>query len=380
MDDLKQNKGLCLDELISRPILACIDAQKDAAFSTWDFVKEVGLQPGEEGKPQEAVMMSFSFLSDGKMATITVPLMTVVSIPNFGIDYLDIDFRASIQSTDSQNRVYAYYSASKDSSGYERNEFVSESNLDVKVRVAQDDIPAGLSKVLSFLEANIRVYNKKIDPYREFGQCIADAFLIHPSRFELVKGVPWSLTSFTDGANVVPLEGNRINDSDLLEVQTLDLVRDEGDYLESLNPLAAFPKLYNLRLIGLDLTEMRSFDLTAVSQVKNLFLYFRPRPDSRVAEDSSYPVPDFSRLRWLENLSIRNWEDSDDQRIVLSNSTRMKYLHLESCRVGRLDISACRNLERIELEDCWIDEIVVWNGFNDGKFDIKRRCRKWITI
>ena len=81
--------------LIGGPLNACIRAQAEAAQTTVNFIKEVGLEEEKDGVT-EAIYVHFTFVQNGRKVTISVPLLTIVPIPYIAINSIDIKFKATV--------------------------------------------------------------------------------------------------------------------------------------------------------------------------------------------------------------------------------------------------------------------------------------------
>ena len=66
-------KSLPFGNIIGGPLVACVEAQAQAARTSWEFIQNVGLYA--DGEEKKTVNVSFQFIKDGRMAQITVPLL-----------------------------------------------------------------------------------------------------------------------------------------------------------------------------------------------------------------------------------------------------------------------------------------------------------------
>ena len=103
--------GIAFDKVIGSPIQACIDAQKKAARSTLDFIQEVGMT--EKDGTQYAVVVTFDFFAGGKMKKMSIPLLTLVPIPTFGIETMTYDFKVHFTSSSQLRNTIRQENASK---------------------------------------------------------------------------------------------------------------------------------------------------------------------------------------------------------------------------------------------------------------------------
>ncbi|ACS84175.1 MULTISPECIES: DUF2589 domain-containing protein [Musicola] len=157
--------------LIGGPLNAAVEAQANAAKSSVDFIRQVAI--GEDGQIRSVV---FKYEKEGQNATLSVPVLTIVPIPYLRIDYLDIAFKANISastttsdksSSSSQLDVKANaswsgwgakvnfsaaYSSKKDSSSARDSKYNVEYTMDINLHAVQDDMPAGMNKVLNILQ------------------------------------------------------------------------------------------------------------------------------------------------------------------------------------------------------------------------------------
>lgn len=188
--------------LIGAPMKAAIEAQALAAQSTIDFIHKVGFQqalaadsdPVFDDTQQDASFgqlrnVTFTYSKKSQTETagdpsvdenfeLTVPLLSIVPIPFIRIDEMTIDFKAKLtdaisRSTDTNFSINATtggsYSAFwspvkfdfRVSSTYKTNTSTNASqkreySMDIHVRAVQDEMPAGLSKMLDILEDAIK--------------------------------------------------------------------------------------------------------------------------------------------------------------------------------------------------------------------------------
>ncbi len=174
-------QGIPFSAIIGAPLNAAVEAQVKAAKSTVDFIQAVGLTgPENDRRP---IQIEFAYYADGKEVKLMVPLLTIVPIPYLAIDEVDIRFKASINAaastfqedtsstTDSSTKTLdasvgwgpwkakgdfnASYSSKKDSKATQESKYSVEYTMDIHVHAGQEDMPAGLSKVLGILEQSI---------------------------------------------------------------------------------------------------------------------------------------------------------------------------------------------------------------------------------
>jgi hypothetical protein len=114
-----QFKGLPMDDLIGGPLNAACDAQIRLANATADFIQKIGFkQPKSEDDPWLPRTVMFKFdrpaqvpnlpaPTGGDLANaietvdIEVPMLSIIRIPNLGIDRVDITFDMEVKSSTS---------------------------------------------------------------------------------------------------------------------------------------------------------------------------------------------------------------------------------------------------------------------------------------
>lgn len=179
--------------VIGSPMTAAVEAQALAAQSSIEFIRQVGFDgntndqnSGTFGNVRQ-VTFSYETADDDAVAgtrsvSLTVPLLTIVPIPYLRIDDMTIDFTSKITeemvrdtSTSSTTQADASLSASyksfyspvkvgfkasishkHSSSAATSNRYKTEHTININVRAVQDDIPAGMNRVLDILESSIK--------------------------------------------------------------------------------------------------------------------------------------------------------------------------------------------------------------------------------
>ena len=164
-------------KMIGGPLQAAVDAQVASSLATVDFINAVGFTTPTSG-PRELVMVDFTHIrSDGPKdangqpipTTIKVPLLAMLPIPSLRIEHVIIDFNVKLNSVETSTvssdlKVDASVSGGwgrvnfKVSASYQRKattgvEVKKEYALNVNVKAVQDEIPAGLEKILNLLAA-----------------------------------------------------------------------------------------------------------------------------------------------------------------------------------------------------------------------------------
>lgn len=180
--------------LIGAPMKAAIEAQALAAQSTIEFIQKVGFKaadfdagpdmlfddPSADADVGELRNVTFTYFKKDETGNnegtfeLRVPLLAIVPIPYIRIDEMTIDFKAKLTDMIQRNtstsfqldastsgKYSAFWSPVKFefrvSSTFKTNSSTQASqkreySMDIHVRAVQDEMPAGLSKVLDILE------------------------------------------------------------------------------------------------------------------------------------------------------------------------------------------------------------------------------------
>jgi len=190
-----------LAAIVGAPLKAAIDAQAAAAVACYDFITNIGFEnpPAKDGEPKSATTglpivankgtvrdVTFSFErkeSDTKVNTIsiTVPLLTILPIPFIRIESMTVSFKASISAEDTHQdqasassgkeaeiggslglawwkvNASAKVSSKKDSTATSTSKYSVEHTMDISVHAVQEDMPAGLAKILAIMTDSIKM-------------------------------------------------------------------------------------------------------------------------------------------------------------------------------------------------------------------------------
>ncbi|MFP6736262.1 MAG: DUF2589 domain-containing protein [Rhodospirillales bacterium] len=174
--------------LIGAPMTAAVEAQALSAQTSIDFIRSIGFESTEDGTDFGAVrQVTFSYsrrdtTTGGETdVSLKVPLLTIVPIPYLRIDDMTIDFTSKIteemlrstkrdSSTEAEAELSINYShflspvkvgfkasisTKHSSSTATSNRYKTEHTININVRATQDDLPAGMTRVLDILESSI---------------------------------------------------------------------------------------------------------------------------------------------------------------------------------------------------------------------------------
>lgn len=197
------------ESMIGGPLVAVINAQAQAAMSTVNFIKEVGFkkpsaeqEAGGDTSTEDPIYVSFKYPKElspyvpavpaNPSATppipaspavpavyetqeLKVPILTILPIPYIRIEMVTIDFNAKINSveyrkTNTDLKVNASIEAKagwlwgsaklKVSTSFQRttqegNSINRTYSLAIHVKAVQDEMPAGMERMLGILEGAI---------------------------------------------------------------------------------------------------------------------------------------------------------------------------------------------------------------------------------
>lgn len=170
--------------LIGAPLTAVVQAQAQAAQTTIEFIERVGFNPDESdpsklGKTRTVTFEYNKVNADGTVAdaSLEVPVLSILPIPFIRVESTEINFTAKITETETTNvktsmavetetkgefsswlspvRLEFRASFSYNTSTTNTSSFNKEYQMNVHVRAVQDEMPAGLAKVLQILEKSI---------------------------------------------------------------------------------------------------------------------------------------------------------------------------------------------------------------------------------
>lgn len=181
--------GIPFEYVIGTPLESAIKAQVKAAEASYEFIRSIAFKDGKDGGSGEVKSVTFvfdRFDKEGKpvKTTLTVPLLTIVPIPFLRIDNMSISFKTTINATtvvkssDSSSTtksasaggeakgIYGWLafsvnatgsvSSKMDSTATRESKYSVEYTIDINVHAVQDDMPAGIAKVLNILTESIR--------------------------------------------------------------------------------------------------------------------------------------------------------------------------------------------------------------------------------
>lgn len=148
---------LDFNRILGAPLSACVNAQKEAAQATLQYLNEVVFtQAGDDDSSLEPVTVSFYFESAGQVHRIVMPLLLIVPVPYLQIDRVDLTFQATVTESRMNHdtrklSLKAKYSAPGDSAEVSKEtkaEYMNKRCIDINLSVTSADMPMGISKLL----------------------------------------------------------------------------------------------------------------------------------------------------------------------------------------------------------------------------------------
>lgn len=183
VDHGKELSSIDFENLIGGPLVAVVNAQAQSAMATVNFIQSVGFYTDEDGKTQVMnVDFGYSKKVVGESGTeeiknfeLHVPLLSIVPIPYLRVEETNIDFLAKITSVQEREvleetktsanlkakanwgwgsaRLVVNYSNQRNTRTGEKVQ--REYSMGVKVRAVQEEMPAGMEKLLAMMESLI---------------------------------------------------------------------------------------------------------------------------------------------------------------------------------------------------------------------------------
>jgi len=185
---------------IGGPLQAAVKAQHDASISQVNFIKEVGFLPAvpavpasgsvpaQPAQPAQLRYVDFNYQKsvpnpnyDSSINTslptieasvnLKVPFLTMLTVPSLRIDEVMVDFNAKLNSVETK-AVSSEFAGSVSASGkiykvkfnasvsYKKTTSSTSTtertySLGVRVKAVNDELPAGLARILDMLEDSI---------------------------------------------------------------------------------------------------------------------------------------------------------------------------------------------------------------------------------
>ncbi len=181
--------------LMGAPLKAAVEAQALAAKTTVEFIEKVGFKETDpdinslfsnlaaDADGGDVRYVTFEYVKvdedgDDKTVSLKVPFLTIVPVPFLRLDEVTVDFTAKLTdtiasttkqnfklATDAKGKFKAWWSPlsleMRTSMSYQNSretasKFVREYTMNIEMRAVQDDMPAGMERILDLLEQTIQ--------------------------------------------------------------------------------------------------------------------------------------------------------------------------------------------------------------------------------
>ena len=225
-----------------------------------------------------------------------------------------------------------------------------ESAVDIHVKASQDDMPAGLSKVLGVLGNSIRSYSDSVeipaDADDQLVRLLCD-----------VTHTPAIFTRKEDGEEVVDKVLTRIAEVDAMQVRELYI--NYKDYpFRDLGALSILTHLTNLTLTY-DSAKVQKLDFKAVPNLTRLKL-------TDLNEDPwGGVIFDFEPLTMLRILRLKKITNYSEHRLNLKKLPLLQRVNLTECQIKELDVSDNDYIEMVSLRKSQVEKLLVDPGFSE---------------
>jgi len=201
--------GLPIETLILDPILACAKGQAALAQTTLDFVEQLAFEQSKDGaeggneRKAKVLNIDLDRLAnnpDGSLQHINqkvqMPLLPLVTIPNFSLDTMEIDFMMEVKTSQTDNESntstdtsetaasveaegkagWGFWSASVKASASTKTSGTVSSSKDtqrtsdqsakyqINVKAKQNEPAEGMSKFTQILSSMIEPIDVKVTP------------------------------------------------------------------------------------------------------------------------------------------------------------------------------------------------------------------------
>jgi hypothetical protein len=180
--------------IIGSPLKAAVEAQAAAAIACADFIQKVGFTKDKDGKLSitnvdlilERQTSAQGAGGPGVPPTVakfsmSVPLLSMLPIPFIRIESLTANFKVAISAIDERSQsekdtldldgkleasvgwgplkvgASGGISSKKDSTATNTSKYSVEQTMDISLHAVQDDLPAGLAKLLDILKDEIKL-------------------------------------------------------------------------------------------------------------------------------------------------------------------------------------------------------------------------------
>ena len=169
--------SLDFNVFIGGPLQAAVQAQNAASMSQVEFIQSVGFTAENELKYVDFSYSKAKVDGTTENVTIKVPFLTMLTLPAIRIEEMTIDFNAKLTSVETYNVGTELELKAELGINYKVINFKASASfkkstssglnvektytMAVHVKAVNDELPAGLDRILMLLEDNIKEDPKK---------------------------------------------------------------------------------------------------------------------------------------------------------------------------------------------------------------------------
>lgn len=326
-------QAMDFSSLIGGPMDAIIKAQALAAKTTYEFINEVCLTEDSITGEKKPINVTFTYNNNGKEATLTVPLLVILTIPSIEVSEFTIDFIANISAASSSTTetssdtelgvdaqaeaslsigpfslkvtAKANYSSKQHSRAAQDSRYSVEYTMNVNVKGKQSDMPTGLQTVLNILQGSATTIDldRLAVPYPKFLDYSSTdtatlQITVKDKEAMFVKGAVVDLTPLTTPSPFESITVTQGVPKMLMEKEVMSLRSNKR-----LNVTKDVVKAYQLRKDGLPDTDSNS--VSAVTERDGIVeftlklldsLPADTQPQGRIKVDVNIPDPHSKEL------------------------------------------------------------------------------------
>lgn len=140
------------ENLIGAPLCACVNAQKQAAEATMNYIQELGFDKSKNSDDLSVIMVSFEFIQEGRTKKMKLPLLSIVPVPYLQIDTVDIKFTAEVAANSDDTFNARISNQRYEGEGQSNNSLDYKGLIDLNIRATGTSMPAGLAKILQVFQ------------------------------------------------------------------------------------------------------------------------------------------------------------------------------------------------------------------------------------
>ncbi|MCH3917631.1 MAG: DUF2589 domain-containing protein [Spirochaetia bacterium] len=144
-----------IEQLIAAPFKAAIEAQRQLAQSTVDFISSVGMEKGKT----KTISFGLTSPENGESMEIKAPVLALVPLPELAIEEMNIDFQMEVTATDKveqeDREEQVAVSGKVTSSATGTRETNQSAKYQIHVKAKKQEPPEGLSRILDLLATSV---------------------------------------------------------------------------------------------------------------------------------------------------------------------------------------------------------------------------------